>query len=124
MKDYDIFVHDICPVPAPRMTQRDKWVKRPCVVRYHAFKDLVREWGVTVEDGDRIFFMLPMPKSWSKRKKAEMKGMPHRQKPDIDNLCKALFDAIFADDCHIASIQLYKHWHDKGQIIIHRRKLT
>ena len=26
----------------PRMTQRDKWKKRPCVLRYHAFRDKMR----------------------------------------------------------------------------------
>lgn len=91
-------------------------------MRYREFRDQVKKLGITVADGDRIFFFLPMPKSWSQKKKNAHRGLPHRQKPDIDNLCKALLDAIFKDDCHIASIQLYKHWHDKGQIIIHRRK--
>jgi len=32
---------------------------------------------------------LPMPKSWSKKKKSAMAGRPHRQKPDRDNIDKA-----------------------------------
>ncbi len=36
-----ITVH-IEPMGAPRMTQRDRWAKRPCVLRYHAFKDVLR----------------------------------------------------------------------------------
>ena len=38
--------YKIKPVPKPRMTQRDAWDKRPCVLRYRAFKDEVRKWGV------------------------------------------------------------------------------
>lgn len=35
-------VFDICPLPKPRMTQRDRWAKRPAVLRYRAFCDEVR----------------------------------------------------------------------------------
>ncbi len=86
MKEYAI-----TPVPKPRMTQRDKWKKRPVVLRYHAFKDEVRAAGVELEEsGQHIIFVLPMPKSWSKKKQREMVGKPHQQKPDKDNLEKAL----------------------------------
>lgn len=30
------------PVAKPRMTKRDKWAKRPCVMKYWAWCDLVR----------------------------------------------------------------------------------
>ncbi|HHE6457291.1 TPA: RusA family crossover junction endodeoxyribonuclease, partial [Proteus mirabilis] len=32
-------VFNIEPVPKPRMTQADKWKKRPPVLKYFAFKD-------------------------------------------------------------------------------------
>jgi Holliday junction resolvase RusA-like endonuclease len=121
MSDWEKKAYDITPVPAPRMTRSDKWKKRDCVMRYFAFRDAVKAAGITIGDGYRIFFFLPMPESWSKKKKEAMRGLPHRQKPDIDNLCKALFDSVFDDDCHIAAIQLYKHWDDTGRIIIHHR---
>ena len=45
-----------------------------------------------------------------------MIGQPHQQKPDADNLLKALQDAIFDDDCAIWNIQVTKLWSDKGSI--------
>jgi len=59
-----------------------------------------------------------MPKSWSKKKKLEMVGRPHKQKPDLDNLLKALLDAVFDEDCEIWDIQATKYWNTRGMIII------
>ena len=112
--------YHIKPVPKPRQTRSDKWKKRPCVMRYRAFADECRAKNVQVEScGSMIVFGMPMPKSWSKKKKAEMKGMPHQQKPDIDNLLKALLDAVHKDDAHIYSISVRKVWSsDDGYISI------
>ena len=43
-------VYPITPVPKPRMTRRDRWAKRPCVLRYWAFKDEVRLRRVSLPD--------------------------------------------------------------------------
>lgn len=87
------------------------------VTRYRAFRDEVRACGVEVpEAGAWIVFWLPMPKSWSKRKRAEMSGQPHQQKPDLDNLQKALLDAIYDDDCRVWSLGAEKRWADRGAI--------
>ena len=110
--------YDITPVSAPRMTQRDKWAKRPCVMRYFAFRDEIKRLGVTVKPYDCIVFTLPMPKSWSKKKKAEHDGKGHTSKPDIDNICKALLDSIFDDDSHIYALTLLKVWGYEGSIEI------
>ncbi len=40
-----------------------------------------------------MVFYMPMPKSWSKKKKAEMVGRCHQQRPDLSNLVKAAEDA-------------------------------
>lgn len=62
--------YTITPVPKPRMTQSDRWRKRKCVLKYFAFKDKVRELNIIIpESGSRIVFILPMPDSWSKKKK-------------------------------------------------------
>lgn len=111
--------YPITPVPKPRMTQRDKWKKRPAVMRYLAFADEVRLYGVQVpESGYHITFVLPMPKSWSKRKKDEMNGKPHQQKPDLDNILKALLDAVFEDDCMVWDGRATKIWGECGEIIV------
>ena len=110
------------PMGKPRMTQRDRWKKRPAVLRYHAFRDefklrtrhklpesmLVLSWVA--------FF--PMPQSWSKTKKIEHAGRPHRQKPDRDNIDKAILDCLEFDDKQIYGGEIYKFWEDgKGSRI-------
>ena len=109
--------YSITPVPKPRMVKNDSWRKRPCVQRYWEFKDKVRELGIEVSESDsHVTFVLPMPKSWPKKKRIEMDGKPHRQTPDLDNMCKALLDALFADDSHIHSMSLRKVWGASGEI--------
>lgn len=57
-----------------------------------------------------------MPKSWTARKREDMDGAPHEQKPDIDNLLKALLDATHHDDSHIWRICAEKRWAPAGSI--------
>jgi Holliday junction resolvase RusA-like endonuclease len=75
--------------------------------------------GFTPPDaGMRLEFFLPMPPSWSKKKRARMKGQPHRQKPDIDNLVKSFLDALLGDDStvwHLAGQE--KRWSEHGYIV-------
>jgi Holliday junction resolvase RusA-like endonuclease len=115
---------DIDPCAKPRMTRSDKWKKRPAVLKYRAFCDLLN-WTLHVNHLDdldlnskHIIFIISMPKSWSKKKKASMASEPHTQKPDLDNLLKALFDAIYGDDSHIHTIHASKMWGWHGAIHI------
>ena len=39
-----------------------------------------------------------------------MHNMLHQSTPDIDNLTKALFDSLMAEDKHIADIHITKKW--------------
>lgn len=111
---------DVAPVAKPRMTRRDKWAKRPSVVRYWAFCDALRaatkgrEFGGALE----LVFTVPMPKSWSQRKRAEHDGRPHTQRPDLDNYCKAVFDALYEDDSGIHTLTAKKVWGEHGSIAI------
>jgi len=101
------------------MTRADKWKKRPAVMKYWAFADECRLKMVGCPlDGKHITFHVPMPKSWPKYKRDQMKGEPHRQRPDIDNYCKAIFDALYGDDSCIADISLSKRWATTGSIEI------
>lgn len=110
-------IYPITPVPKPRMTRSDKWKQRKCVMEYRAFKDEVRLHGVQLpESGWHVTFVLPMPKSWSQKKRDAMNGQPHQQKPDKDNLEKALLDALFTDDCRIWDGRVTKVWGEAGQI--------
>ncbi|MCS2154727.1 RusA family crossover junction endodeoxyribonuclease [Scandinavium goeteborgense] len=111
--------YQITPIGKPRMTARDKWKQRPPVMRYRAFCDEVRLHDIRVPPSDsHIIFIIPMPKSWSQKKRNLMDGQPHQQKPDIDNLTKSLLDALFDDDAHIWDVRTSKIWGETGQIII------
>ena len=113
--------YEITPVAKPRMTIRDKRLpKRPVVAKYHAFKDEIRFAGVKLpEYGAVVHFHLPMPKSWSKKKKQKNFGMPHKQTPDLDNMLKALLDSIYQDDKKVWNIRdLSKFWAYEGAIVI------
>ena len=110
----------INPVAAPRMTRRDRWMKRPCVMRYFAFRDelLKKSSGYTLKDEISLIFGIPMPKSWSKKKKERMNLMPHQQKPDLDNLIKAFKDT-FGDDAHVHTYGIMrKVWAHEGFVTI------
>lgn len=102
------------PIGKPRMTQRDKWAKRPCVLRYREWADKARAAAGGLGDPTEVSWTayFQMPKSWSKMKRAEMKGTPHRQKPDRDNVDKAVLDALFKQDCGVAIGFLRKFWDD------------
>jgi Holliday junction resolvase RusA-like endonuclease len=59
-----------------------------------------------------------MPASWSQKKRAVMNGQAHQQKPDVDNMIKALMDALYAEDAHIWDLRVTKLWGESGQILI------
>ena len=123
-------IYNITPIPKPRMTISDsrpyppknykgkEWPRR-CVQRYRNFKDLVAMNHVDLPAiGARVIFVLPMPEGWSKAKKESMNNRYHQRVPDLDNLQKALFDAIYSKDCIIADIHVAKKWGYEGAIII------
>lgn len=110
----------VTPVPKPRMTRRDRWAQRPVVARYWAFCDELRAATEGLALGGRVSldFVLPMPVSWSRVKRARLDGTPHEQRPDIDNLCKAVFDALYTDDKVIHELRATKRWGVVGSITI------
>ncbi|MCP3684684.1 MAG: RusA family crossover junction endodeoxyribonuclease [bacterium] len=111
----------ITPVPKPRMVKSDTYSQRPCVARYWAFADQLRYLAKQnqFELGDilNVTFIVPMPKSWSEKKKLKHESGPHQQTPDIDNLCKAVMDALCKEDKHIHTIYAQKVWGTEGIII-------
>ena len=113
-------IYEIIPCPKPRMTRADRWKQRPEVMRYRAFCDEVRLKRVAFENDTHVFFVLPMPSSWSKKKKLEMDGQPHKSKPDADNLLKALGDALYSDDSGLYHYAVTKIWGESGQIRIEK----
>ena len=110
---------NVAPCSKPRMTRADKWKKRQCVVKFFAFRDAIKQskyWEphnlLSLESFD-IEFWIPMPKSWSKKKKAEMNGTPHKQRPDLDNFIKGWCDTVFEEDSVVWRFKASKRWTDK-----------
>ena len=90
----------------------------------HAYKAAIRaafiqatgQWDMIegpVHVGIHVWFV--MPASWSKKKRASHAGQYHAQKPDADNVVKAVLDALtdcyaWRDDSQVASVQVIKRW--------------
>lgn len=59
-----------------------------------------------------VTFHMPIPKSWSLKKRAVAEGSPHVNKPDCDNLIKFILDVltgiVYADDRFVWSINARK----------------
>ena len=112
----------ITPVPKPRQTVADRWKKRPCVMRYRAFADELRELVDLEKIKDirqiRLIFVMPMAKSWSRKKKFTMFATPHQQRPDIDNLVKSVMDALLPEDMSVWRLYAEKRWGEVGSIEI------
>ena len=110
----------ITPMGAPRQTQRDRWQKRPVIVRYHAYRDQLNlllpgyELGLSVH----LVFHIEVPKSYSKKRRAGLIGTLHDQKPDIDNLAKGFMDAFHSEDKHVAVLHCEKYWAETGAVEI------
>jgi Holliday junction resolvase RusA-like endonuclease len=111
---------NIAPVGKPRMTQRDKWKQRPCVMAYRAFCDVLRaEAGDRVPPASRVehmvlmfFFATPDESLW---------GEPYRKKPDGDNCVKSVLDALWKDDEKLGRASYERAWAkvDGVSIVIH-----
>lgn len=124
--DKEVF---IIPMGKPRMTQQDKWKKRPVVVRYWLFKDKLQEWannnGFSIGDSLVATFVIPFPKSYYtpkgklKKKHSDWHGKAHQNTPDIDNIAKAVMDALLKDDSNVHTLKVKKVWGHEGKIIFH-----
>lgn len=114
----------IAAVPKPRMTRADTWKKRPCVLKYWAYKDelrlLFKEENIKIDGSIFVDFHIPMPRSWSKKKKALLDGNFHDKRPDIDNLVKGVMDALYEEDSHIHTIYCKKFWSIEPKIVFYQ----
>ena len=70
----------------------------------------------------RMLFVMPIPKSLSKKKHEELLGERHTKKPDLDNLVKAVLDSLngvaYEDDSIIWSIDATKEYGDEPEVAV------
>lgn len=56
----------------------------------------------------------PIPASWTKARKIHADGAPHSQRPDLDNIAKAVLDGLngvaWHDDAQVACVSAEKRW--------------
>lgn len=62
--------------------------------------------------GFSITFYIPVPKSWSNKKKKLHHGTLHQSTPDLDNFLKAAWDSMLSEDKYIAQYTACKRWVD------------
>lgn len=113
---------NITPFAKPRMTRADRWKKRPVVLNYFKWKEemqwIAKSNKFKLPSKYEAIFYMPMPKSWGDKKRKEMKHKPHQQRPDKDNLEKALNDALCEEDSHIWDSRTKKIWSVRPSIVI------
>lgn len=118
-KEYVFYVK---PCPAPRMVRSNTWKPTPMVLRYRAFKDELRiavnEQKFQLQETLDIIFIVPLPESWSMKKKMSMENKPVQVRPDIDNYLKAFMDTMVTEDGFVWKIQAQKIYGAVGKIII------
>lgn len=127
------YAFDVVPLGKPRMTQSDKWKtnpehpdpdkrKREVVHNYHLWQNRIRmqaeKMNFNIGKSLEAVFFIPMPESWSKSKKEKLLGMPCEEKPDTDNIIKAICDTFSKEDKSMWWIKCEKRWAYYGSIII------
>jgi len=128
------YLFDVIPMGAVRMTKSDKWKTNPNhldpkkrqrkeVVQYFAFKTLIKlqanQMNYELKDTIDAVYLIPMPNSWSEKKKQRMNGLPCKVKPDTDNITKAVKDALKEQDSEVWYEKTEKRWAFKGSILIY-----
>lgn len=130
----EFILFDIIPMGGVRMTQRDriflnpnhedpKKRQRKSVTKYFEFKNrlVAQAEQMKFQLGkhlDAVYF-IPMPDSWSEKKKTRMNGFPCEAKPDTDNITKAIKDTLRKNDSDIWHETAQKRWAYRGSILIY-----
>lgn len=115
---------NLTPIGKPRMTQRDKWLNPPreAILKYRLSKQAMETYAMmtkfSLKDKLECTFHLPMPESWSGKKKERMALTPHQSKPDLDNILKFVMDTLLPQsDSNVHTIIAKKVWDYEGKII-------
>ena len=117
---------DMVPMSKPRQTRSDVWRKRHVILRWRAWADEIRlacQYEEFIPGNELVMeFYIPMPQSWSQKKRAKFVGEPHTQnRLDIDNLAKAVMDALIKDDGCVHYLKAKKFWSEEGMIKLGNR---
>lgn len=130
----EFYLFDIIPMGAVRMTQRDRIFLNPnhpdpdkrqrkAVTEYFNFKNTLvsqaKSMNFTLGKYLDAVYFIPMPDSWSEKKKSRMNGFPCEVKPDADNITKAIKDTLKQNDADMWWEKAEKRWAYRGSILIY-----
>lgn len=119
-----MYIFDCVPMGAVRQTQADKWKNRPEVVRYRNFKQTLKlqanQMKFEFSESLNLVFCVPMPTSWSEKKRQLMNKKPVKTRPDLDNYIKGFMDALLEEDGFIWKITAEKRYSFQGSIIVYQ----
>jgi Holliday junction resolvase RusA-like endonuclease len=109
---------NITPIGKPRITNQGRFSDK--AQNYYSWCDELKLKVRKYQPNGKldVVFILPMPKSWSEKKKANSNTTPHTSRPDIDNLLKAFLDALCTNDSYVYDVHAVKLWGHEGRIII------
>ena len=128
------YLFDVVPMGAVRMTQSDRWKTNPnhtdlkkrqrsVVTEYFDFKNKIKaqanEMNFQLPQVLDIVFLIPMPFTWSEKKKVRNNKTKVLKRPDIDNLVKAFMDALSVEDGYVWRITAEKRYSFKGSILVY-----
>ena len=124
MRTFTIFGKP-CGKGRPRFARRGNFVSTYTDKKTANYETLVRlsyqqeHIGEALMEGALTVYVLayfPVPKSWSKKRKAEAHW--HTNKPDCDNIAKVVFDALngiaWTDDSQISTLVVVKGYDAEG----------
>ena len=135
MKNYELTV-----LGAPVAFSRPRWNSKTRKVfnenNYSVYKGKVRGHAARITSGlldgpleAEIDFYLPIPDSWTKKRKDNARSgleLPTK-KPDVDNYAKSIFDAcnevFYKDDSQIVRVTARKWYSDEPRIEFRVRQI-
>ena len=83
------------------------------------YKDFVPLEGALEAEITAIF---EVPKSYSKKKKAELLGTEYTHRPDVDNISKIILDSLnglaYKDDSQISKLIVTKEYGEQAKVIV------
>lgn len=120
-------IEDLRPIPAPR-PRVTKWgtYNDP---KYTYYKKLIQQAMGNKFYSDKpltmsLVFSYTYPRSWAKKRCV---AQPHASRPDLDNLCKGIMDALnevcYKDDSQIVHLSASKIYSDVDTIQITLREI-
>jgi Holliday junction resolvase RusA-like endonuclease len=128
------YIFDVVPMGAVRMSQSDRWKTNPnhtdpnkrqrqVVTEYFDFKNKIKaqaeQMKFELPEILDIVFLIPMPFTWSEKKKVKHNKTKVMKRPDLDNMVKGFMDALSVEDGYVWKITAEKRYSFNGSILVY-----